>query len=142
MHAGLLATAPGQYEPALNTLGTLIGATAYKPAPNGRCDSVWLWGNELWLALEAKSDHQPTGVVSQGDVRQANDQLRLLAGDRGVPVSPPDSATILISPNPASTKTASPALRRTCTSPTRGYCRKSLTTWGPLGRTWSLAVPD
>ena len=100
MHTGLLATDPGQYEPALTTLGGLVGATAFKPPPQGRCDSVWLWGNELWLAMEAKSDHQPSGVVSQGDVRQANDQLRLLAGDRGVAGPPPDSATILISPKP------------------------------------------
>jgi hypothetical protein len=100
MHAGLQATSPGQYEPALTDLGKLLGATAYKPAPSGRCDSVWLWDNELWLALEAKSDHVASGVVPHDDVRQANDQLRLLAGDRSVPMAPPESATILISPKP------------------------------------------
>lgn len=100
MHAGLAATSAGQYEPALTSLGKLLGAEAYKPAPNGRCDSVWLWGNELWLAVEAKSDEKPSGVVPHDDVRQANDQLRLLAGDRSVALPPTGSATILVSPKP------------------------------------------
>lgn len=77
-----------------------MGADASKPPGTGRCDSTWCWGNELWLALEAKSDHEPTGVVPHKDIRQANDQLRLLAADRGVDVAPPESATIVISPKP------------------------------------------
>lgn len=97
---GLQQSDPGQYEPALTKLGELVGATASKPTSNGRCDSTWCWGNELWLALEAKSDHKPTGVVSHKDIRQANDQLRLLANDCSVDVAPPDSATIIITPKP------------------------------------------
>lgn len=100
MNAGLLETDPGSYEPALTRLGTLLGASASKPAGTSRCDSVWCWGNELWLALEAKSDHQPTGVVAPKDVRQANDQLRLLATDRSISSPPVGSATILVSPKP------------------------------------------
>lgn len=98
--AGLEQRDPGKYEPALTELGKLLGATASKPAGNGRCDSTWCWGNELWLALEAKSDHEPTGVVPHKDIRQANDQLRILAADRGVDAAPPDSATVIISPKP------------------------------------------
>lgn len=100
MHTGLSARDPKVYEPALTTLGVFVGAEAWKPTPHGRCDSVWVWGNELWLALEAKSNHEPTGVVPHRDVRQANDQLRLIAADRGVPAPPPNSATVLISPKP------------------------------------------
>lgn len=100
INAGLVETDPARYEPALTKLGTLLGATAFKPSSKGRCDSVWCWDNELWLALEAKSDHDPSGVVPHKDVRQANDQLRLLAGDRGVAMAPAGSATILISPKP------------------------------------------
>lgn len=100
MHAGLSERDPRKYEPALTQLGMLAGATAAKPPGKGRCDSTWCWSNELWLALEAKSDHEPTGVVPHKDVRQANDQLRLLASDRGVSVPPPGSATIVISPKP------------------------------------------
>lgn len=100
MIAGLSAREPGRYEPALTTLGRLAGANSYKPTPSGRCDSVWLWDNELWLAVEAKSDHEPRGVVPHKDVRQANDQLRLLASDRETDQIPPGSATVLVSPKP------------------------------------------
>ncbi|MFK5282224.1 hypothetical protein ACI3PL_21950, partial [Lacticaseibacillus paracasei] len=84
----------------MTKLGTLVGAAAVKPAGDGRCDSTWCWDNELWLALEAKSNHDPTGVVPHKDVRQANDQLRLLAAERGVGIAPVGSATIIISPKP------------------------------------------
>lgn len=100
IRAGLGERDPGKYEPALTELGKLVGADASKPPGTGRCDSTWCWGNELWLALEAKSDHEPTGVVQHKDIRQANDQLRLLAADRGVDVAPPESATVIISPKP------------------------------------------
>lgn len=100
IHAGLDERDPGRYEPALTELGKLVGADASKPPGTGRCDSTWCWGNELWLALEAKSDHEPTGVVPHKDIRQANDQLRLLAADRGMVAAPSDSATIVISPKP------------------------------------------
>ncbi|MBP2376442.1 hypothetical protein JOF46_004431 [Paeniglutamicibacter psychrophenolicus] len=101
MRSGLDQRDPAKYEPALTELGKLVGATASKPPGTGRCDSTWCWGNELWLALEAKSDHEPTGVVPHKDIRQANDQLRLLAADRGVDAAPADSATIVISPKPS-----------------------------------------
>lgn len=100
IYAGLDHRDPAKYEPALTQLGNFVGATASKPSGKGRCDSAWCWGNELWLALEAKSDHEPTGVVQHRDIRQANDQLRLLAADRGVDVPPTESATIIISPKP------------------------------------------
>lgn len=100
VHAGLQERNPGLYEPALTKLGTLVGAAAAKPAGTGRCDSTWCWDNELWLAMEAKSDHEPTGVVPHKDIRQANDQLRLLAAERGVDMAPVGSATIIISPKP------------------------------------------
>ncbi len=100
IQAGLAERDPGKYEPALTDLGKMLGAAAFKPKPNGRCDSVWPWGNELWLAVEAKSDHEPTGVVPHKDIRQANDQLRLLAADAGLDAAPLGSATIVVSPKP------------------------------------------
>lgn len=100
IHVGLGKRSPSEYEPALTQLGKLVGANVYKRKSSGRCDSVWLWDNHLWLALEAKSDHEPSGVVSQKEVRQANDQLRLLASDENVPQAPEGSATIIISPKP------------------------------------------
>lgn len=104
--AGLKERAPTIYEPALTKLGAMLGAEALKPPGSGRCDSTWCWGNHLWLALDAKSDHEPTGLVPHKDVRQAGDQLRLLAADRDVPSIPPDSAIVIISPKPAVDPTA------------------------------------
>lgn len=101
MDLGLAATEPSAYEPALTTLGKLLGAEASKPAGNGRCDSTWCWDDALWLAIEAKSKHEPTGLVPHKDIRQANDQLTLLAADRGQPTSPIGSATVIVSPKPA-----------------------------------------
>ena len=98
MIQGLGETEPSKYEPALTTLGTLLGADAAKPAGNGRCDSAWCWQNALWIAVEAKSDEHPSGLIPHRDIRQANDQLRLLAADRQQPAPPTDSATVIASP--------------------------------------------
>ena len=112
MLAGLSGTDPGRYEPALTQLGVLLGAEAHKPPGSGRCDSTWCWGNALWIAVEAKSDHQPSGVVSHRDIRQANDQLRLLAADRNLDDIPAGSATVIVSPKLAVDETAVLAAER------------------------------
>ena len=109
MLAGLAQAKPSQYEPALTTLGGLLGAEAWKPDGQGRCDSVWCWENALWIAAEAKSDHDPSGLIPHKDIRQANDQLRLLCGDRHQDAAPPGSATIIISPKAAVDPTAARA---------------------------------
>lgn len=99
MVAGLGERDPGKYEPALTALGRMLGAEAWKPPGKGRCDSAWCWENHLWLAMEAKSDHDLTGVISLNEIRQANNQLQLLASDRHTP-PPPGGATIIVSPKP------------------------------------------
>lgn len=98
MMAGLSQREASKYEPALTDLGQLLGADAWKPQESGRCDSVWRWKNRLWIALEAKSEHKPDGLISLRDIRQANDQLRLLQGDIDASSIPEGSATLLISP--------------------------------------------
>ena len=100
IHVGLGERTASKYEPALTKLGDLLGASAEKPVGRGRCDSTWCWGNELWLAMEAKSNHEPTGVVPHKDIRQANDQLDLLRADRAATLVPAGSATVVISPKP------------------------------------------
>jgi hypothetical protein len=100
MVAGLGQNMPGKYEPALTTLGYLLGAEARKPPEKGRCDSTWCWENHLWLAMEAKSDHDLTGVITHKEIRQANDQLQLLSADRSTTPPPTGSATVIISPKP------------------------------------------
>lgn len=99
--SGLSQIAAGPYESALSELGLLLGADASKPTGSGRCDSVWCWENSIWLAIEAKSEHDPQGVIPQKDLRQSNDQLRLLAADRGCTTIPAAAATVLISPKTA-----------------------------------------
>lgn len=98
VHLALAATDPSLYEPALTELGRLLGAEASKPAGQGRCDSAWCWDERLWLSVEAKSDHSPTGLIPLDDVRQANSHLRLLASDRGQQTPPAGSAAIIVSP--------------------------------------------
>ena len=98
MLQGLSSTEHSLYEPALTELGRLLGAKAFKPPNMGRCDSAWCFDNQMWLAIEAKSEQQPGGSVSQDNIRQVNGQLELLAADRER-TSPPDSSvTIIISP--------------------------------------------
>jgi hypothetical protein len=72
---GLAQTSKGLYEPALTVLGGLLGAEAGKPPGKGRCDSTWCWQDQLWLAIEAKSEEKRlfevtvTGTLSRsGDV--------------------------------------------------------------------------
>ncbi len=56
MIAGLHEIDHTQYEPALTELGKLLGADASKPDGDGRTDSQWCWGNELWVTVEAKPE--------------------------------------------------------------------------------------
>ena len=42
-----------------------------------------------------------TGLIPHRDIRQANDQLRLLCADRHQDASPVGSATVIVSPKPA-----------------------------------------
>ncbi|WP_193751250.1 DEAD/DEAH box helicase [Microbacterium testaceum] len=97
MHAGLASTSHKTFEPALSTLGELLGAEAWKPDGDARADSVWCWADERWITLEAKSEHQAGGQIGIEDVRNNNHHVELLAKDRGV-VAPQDSVSVMISP--------------------------------------------
>ncbi len=103
---GLAQNDPPLYEPELSHLGKLLGAEATKPMGQARCDSTWCFDNALWIALEAKSDHQTTGLVSSKDVRAAVGQLRILASDRHHNGIPPGSITVMVSPKPTVDPTA------------------------------------
>ncbi|MYN66257.1 MAG: DEAD/DEAH box helicase [Acidobacteria bacterium] len=69
--AALASTAAETFEPALSLLGRLLGWEAYKPLGDGRPDSVWLLGDQLAIAFEAKSGEKPEGGISIKTVRQA-----------------------------------------------------------------------
>ncbi|MXZ79650.1 MAG: hypothetical protein F4Z06_15415 [Acidimicrobiia bacterium] len=94
---GLEQFSANQFEPALTTLGSLLGSEAFKPPDKGNADSVWLFGGELWLTLEAKSDESVGDPVSLDTIRQANSHLKMLSADRQVEFPSP-SISIVITP--------------------------------------------
>ncbi len=94
---GLNGTEAPRYERALSVLGGLVGAEAEKPIGKGRADSIWIFGDLWWLTLEAKSDVEPTRLVSMQDIRQANTQLRSLASDRQTE-TPEGSLSVVVTP--------------------------------------------
>jgi hypothetical protein len=97
LHQGLAAPEAEKFEPALSTLGKLLGAEAFKPTGKGRADSVWLYGQHWWLTIEAKTDAKANGLISMDYVRQTNTQLASLSADRGVS-TPDGSASVIVTP--------------------------------------------
>lgn len=97
MTTGLAQTDHRQVEPALTTLGYFLGAQAWKPTAQGRCDSAWVWDRALWIAVEAKTEHHPHGELPLADVRKVMTQLSSLEGDLGV-TRPAGSFSVIISP--------------------------------------------
>lgn len=50
MLTGLSQTNAPDYEQALVTLGTLLGAESYKPAGKGQTDAAWVWP-DMWMSV-------------------------------------------------------------------------------------------
>jgi hypothetical protein len=97
MLIGLAQAEATNYEQALVTLVAFLGADSSKPPGKGRADAVWLWPR-LWIAVEAKSEQKPDGLVSMEYVRKANSQIDSLAADRDQ--EPPDrSISVIVSPS-------------------------------------------
>lgn len=86
-----------RYEPGLTALGALLGAEAYKPAGQGRADSVWVWPT-LWITLEAKSEQEGDGLLSMDYVRKTNTHLASVAADRGDDAPPVGSVSVVVTP--------------------------------------------
>lgn len=93
----LVAVEHTKSEPAITELGAMLGAEAAKPKGQGRADSIWSWARRVWIAVEAKTEQDPDGEISLGNVRQANTQLRLHADDLGVAL-PDQVADVIVSP--------------------------------------------
>ncbi|QRY43503.1 DEAD/DEAH box helicase [Mycolicibacterium boenickei] len=87
----------GPYEQALTTLGNALGAKAFKPPKDGRCDSAWLWGSARWLTIETKSEQTEEKTLSLKYIRQATTQLALLEGDEAVD-APTGSVSLIVAP--------------------------------------------
>lgn len=86
-----------EYERGLTLLGSFLGAESSKPKGQGRCDSAWVWGTEVWMTIEAKSEEHHDGLLPLKDLRQANTQLDQLAADRGEDHPPAGSSAIIVS---------------------------------------------
>jgi len=97
LRAALLGIDAPAYERALSELGTLVGADAAKPPGDAQPDSVWIFGDALWVGWEAKSEEASDHELSVETVRQAASHLRAVAGQRGASI-PPGSLTVIASP--------------------------------------------
>ncbi len=95
---GLVQTGAPQYELALAGLGQLAGATVLgRSGDHAEPDSVWMFGQELWVGFEAKSGCKPTGEVSADAVREAGGHINYAAAGVGT-AAPPGSFAVIISP--------------------------------------------
>jgi hypothetical protein len=97
MIANLNQTQAKAYGRGLTTLGESLGAQSFVPTVPGRCDSAWLWGSALWIALEAKTEQHQHKTVPLNDIRQTNSQLSLLASDQSMEFPPPGSVSVIVS---------------------------------------------
>jgi hypothetical protein len=79
--ADLLDTPHRPYEVALVVLGQLAGAVPSEGDGNNDSapDAVWIFGDMIRAAWEAKSEAQIGGELGAGDVRHAGGHLRLTA---------------------------------------------------------------
>jgi hypothetical protein len=99
IRSGLLAAPPRPYEQALVQLGAYAG-TSDSNGDGGATaapDAAWIFGSQLWVAWEAKSDAAPAGELGADDVRQAGGHLRYIAAGRNEPI-PSGSVSLLITP--------------------------------------------
>jgi hypothetical protein len=97
--AELADTPSGPYEAALVTLGQLAGADPSHGdgGSDAAPDAVWIFGDVLWVAWEAKSEARPDGELGASAVRQAGGHLRFTAAQLDQAV-PSDSPSLLIAP--------------------------------------------
>ncbi|MFE1830176.1 DEAD/DEAH box helicase family protein [Streptomyces yangpuensis] len=95
LREGLAQTAHKPFEAALNVLGQMVGAeTLPATKEQGRPDSVWMFGDHWWIAIEAKSEAEADKDIPAGDVRQALGHLPYAAAQTGRTV--PDGSLTLI----------------------------------------------
>lgn len=97
MQEALAQGEAARYERGLTILGSFLGAEAFKPEGQGRCDSAWVWGTAMWMTFEAKSEEHDKGFLPLKDVRQANTQLDQLSADRRMTHPPAGSSAIIVS---------------------------------------------
>lgn len=93
----LAQTESTRYERGLTSVGGALGAAAFKPDKDGRCDSAWQWDPARWVTLEAKSEEHAGKTIPLKHIRQTNTQLAQLAHDNSVDAAPVGSISVIIS---------------------------------------------
>lgn len=95
----LLGTPSKPYEKALEILGKLLGASeSYGDGgAHAAPDGTWIFGDELWVCWEAKSEASSESELSTDYVRQANHHLKYASADRKT-ATPPGSLILIATP--------------------------------------------
>jgi tetratricopeptide (TPR) repeat protein len=95
---GLAQTEHKPFEAALDVLGRLMGADVLpRSGEEAQPDSVWMFGDHWWVALEAKSEAAPDKEVPVRDIREACGHLSYASAQTGKPV-PDGSITVMATP--------------------------------------------
>jgi hypothetical protein len=83
------------FEAALDALGQLMGADVLpRSGEEAQPDSVWMFGDQWWIAVEAKSEVAPDKEIPVRDIREACGHLGYASAQTGRPV--PDGSVTLI----------------------------------------------
>lgn len=83
--ANLAQTRFKPYEAGLRELGAIAGATEAFDSGNAQAapDSTWIFGDQLWLTWEAKSEADPATSVAARHAREASGHLSFVKAKRG-----------------------------------------------------------
>jgi hypothetical protein len=100
LETNLGSTQAATYEQGLVDLGLTLGAHSEKPSGQARADALWIFGDDLWVAWEAKSEQLADHPIDAHAVRQANTHLRAAAADLDASI-PPGSFIVLATPRTA-----------------------------------------
>ena len=95
--SGLAQTSAPVYEKALASLGRLTGAAARPPGDDAEPDSVWLFGQELWIGFEAKDRMQAVRRSLCGHRPGDRRLYQLAAASAGITASV-GSFVVIVSP--------------------------------------------
>ncbi len=71
-----------QFHQGLSGLGFLLGFDVELPPGDGAPDCIWSIGNSVFIAHEAKSEHNPDNAIGINDIRQAESHTRWLKANR------------------------------------------------------------
>jgi hypothetical protein len=98
VRTALQETPATPYEAALVGVGQFAGAVPSEGSNTDAApDAVWIFGTEIWVAWEAKSEARPEGELGADDVRQAGGHLRFTEARRSE-AAPGDSSVFLVTP--------------------------------------------